>query len=602
MDGVHEFICVPHIVLTYGRTIAVLAFPQGGQMRDNARTKKDLIEELVVLRHRLADLDSLVNRYGNQIPAERRLELEGTRLNQQPARLSDGVPEASRSSDKNTRLRRPDETSLRSEEMLKNILLASPVGISYFEDGKLKWTNFAMVEMFGGGTEDDYRGKTAQEFYVSHAEYNRVREIFFDSLKKGKLAQADASFRKLDGSSFYGHIRISALDLSQPRKGTITTIFDMSARKKAEAALRESEEKYKGLYEESKRAEEIYRSLLNSCADAIVIYDMQGKTKYVSDSFTQIFGWTGDEILGKPIPYVPVSERDTTMDRIDSLLGGAVARSNFETKRYTKDGHLLDTRISASRYHDHEGNPAGMLAILSDISERKRAEKALAESERQLRQLSAQLMTAQERERKRLARELHDGIGQSLTAIKFRLENCIELAHASGDATHLESVRVIVPAIQDAVEEVRRISMDLRPSTLDDLGILATITWFCREFQETFSGIKISKRISVQEDEIPGHLKIVLFRILQEALNNVAKHSRADSVRLYLRKKGSNLELLIKDNGVGIDRRAQLAAEINRKGFGLVSLRERTEHSGGAFSIEARRGAGTAIRCSWSSG
>jgi signal transduction histidine kinase len=156
-----------------------------------------------------------------------------------------------------------------------------------------------------------------------------------------------------------------------------------------------------------------------------------------------------------------------------------------------------------------------------------------------------------------------------------------------------------VPAIQDAVEEVRRISMDLRPSILDDLGILATITWFCREFQATFSGISITKKISVREGEIPGHLKIVLFRILQEALNNVAKHSRADSVRLYLRKRNRNLELVITDNGVGIDRTARLAAEVGKTGFGLASLRERTEQSGGVFVLQVRKGMGTGIRCSW---
>jgi PAS domain S-box-containing protein len=483
--------------------------------------------------------------------------------------------------------------------MLENILYASPVGISYFENGKIKWANQAMVEMFGFKRQEDYLGKGPREFYATDEEYNRVRQLFYANLSEGQLAQADSIFQRRDGSTFAGHIRISALDATSPRKGTIATIIDVSARKKAEEALRESEERHRILYRESTRAQELYRSLLNSCADAIVIYDMEGHAKYISEAFTQIFGWDEEEILNKRIPYVPDSEREVTMTQIQNVITGATGRGSFETKRFTKDGRLLDIRISASRYHDQEGKPAGLLAILSDITERKKAELALAQSEQQLRLLSAQLLTAQENERKRLAQELHDGIGQSLTAIKFRVENCIQLTSESGDTTHLESVRAIVPAIQDAVEEVRRISMDLRPSILDDLGILATITWFCREFQATFSGISITKKISVREGEIPGHLKIVLFRILQEALNNVAKHSRADSVRLYLRKRNRNLELVITDNGVGIDRTARLAAEVGKTGFGLASLRERTEQSGGVFVLQVRKGMGTGIRCSW---
>jgi signal transduction histidine kinase len=135
--------------------------------------------------------------------------------------------------------------------------------------------------------------------------------------------------------------------------------------------------------------------------------------------------------------------------------------------------------------------------------------------------------------------------------------------------------------------------MDLRPSVLDDLGILATIGWFTREFQKVYSHISVEKQISVEENEIPDSLKTVLFRVMQEAMNNVAKHSKADLIRLTLRKTADKIELFINDNGAGFD------LESIRQGVGLTSMRERTELLGGTFAVESILGKGTTIRASW---
>ena len=135
--------------------------------------------------------------------------------------------------------------------------------------------------------------------------------------------------------------------------------------------------------------------------------------------------------------------------------------------------------------------------------------------------------------------------------------------------------------------------MDLRPSILDDLGILATVAWFIREFQRVYSHISIQDQINVEENQIPGSLKIVLFRILQEAMNNIAKHSKADLVRLSLRKKETRIELSIKDNGAGFD------LDSIKQGMGMTSMQERTELSGGTFTINSTPGSGTMIKVSW---
>jgi signal transduction histidine kinase len=238
--------------------------------------------------------------------------------------------------------------------------------------------------------------------------------------------------------------------------------------------------------------------------------------------------------------------------------------------------------------------------LKEEIEERKRAEAALQQSEKELRLLSSQLLTAQEVERKRIAGELHDGIGQSLTAIKFGVENAIKQIHSATTRTSVESLEAVIPQAQEAIEEVRRIQADLRPSLLDDLGILATIGWFCREFRTIYTGIHIETQINVLEDAVPELLKTVVYRVMQEAMNNVAKHSKADLVVLCFERTDGKLELIIEDNGQGFDVESAIGMEKTSGGFGLSSMKERTELSGGAFSIESIGGNGTVVKAAWS--
>ena len=234
-----------------------------------------------------------------------------------------------------------------------------------------------------------------------------------------------------------------------------------------------------------------------------------------------------------------------------------------------------------------------------EIRERTRAEEALKQSERELRVLSSRLLTAQEKERKRIAGELHDGVGQWLSTIKFAMENAVRRMDKGDSEASADSLEAIVSLAQGAIEEVRRIAMDLRPSTLDDIGILATISWFCREFQAIYSGISIEKQIDIEEDEVPDLLKIVIYRVLQEAMNNVTKHSNANLVRFSLRKTDGTIELVIEDNGLGFDLEDALSLDSDRRGLGLASMKERTELSGGSFAIDSAKGRGTIVRASW---
>jgi signal transduction histidine kinase len=229
--------------------------------------------------------------------------------------------------------------------------------------------------------------------------------------------------------------------------------------------------------------------------------------------------------------------------------------------------------------------------------ERKRAEQTLQESERQLRFLSCRLLAAQEEERKRIAGELHDSIGSCLSAVKFGMENALKQME-EGRATP-EPLKALVSLTRRTIDDLRRIMADLRPPMLDDLGFIVTIRWLCREFQEIYGHVRMDIAIGVQEDEIPEQLKMTLFRVLQEALNNIAKYSQTARVELFLGKDAEGLEMVIKDYGVGFDMQSVLAMENHKKGLGLTSMKERVELTDGSFFIQTMLGLGTTIRASW---
>jgi len=208
-----------------------------------------------------------------------------------------------------------------------------------------------------------------------------VRRLFEQETGADRPATIDTEPVSISGSVLAAEITLRRAQFSDANY-VVAGARDLSERKRAETALRESELKFRKLYEESKRAEEIYRSLLNSSVDAIVIYDMEGNATYVNDSFTKTFGWTVEEVRGKRVEYVPPSEREATTATIGSVMQQGIPCSRFETRRYSKGGRTLEVSISASRFHDADGNPAGMLVILRDITARKRAERLMIQTER----------------------------------------------------------------------------------------------------------------------------------------------------------------------------------------------------------------------------
>jgi len=223
-------------------------------------------------------------------------------------------------------------------------------------------------------------------------------KLVYDGHESGR-----SRHRRIDASGntiYIDHIATPIRDAGGRLTGVLVLIIDITRQREMEIeltmhrnqleelvtartdALKESENRYRQLYKDAKWNEELYRSVLNSSADAIVVYDMEGMALYINPAFTRIFGWERREILGRRIPFLPESEREASMAIIRDLIDNGIPCQGFITQRYNKAGQLLDISLSASRYHDHLGNPAGMLVILRDISEWKRMEVQLKHSER----------------------------------------------------------------------------------------------------------------------------------------------------------------------------------------------------------------------------
>jgi PAS domain S-box-containing protein len=337
---------------------------------------------------------------------------------------------------------------------------------------------------------------------------------------------------------------------------------------------------------------------LSSSVSGVIITNLEGQIQYVNPAFLRIFGYREKtEILGKnAVDLFPTEDVKKFAD-----VKAIIDETRGETEEFIaqhKDDTKFPVEVSSSNVTDNIGNIVGRMASFIDLTERKQAKKTIQESKKQIRVLSSRLLEAEEEERKRIARDLHDIIGSSLTAIKYSLEKQVDNM-AKLPIQERTSLEQVVSMVQNTIKETKRIYRSLRPPILDDLGILATINWSCREFQDVYTGIRIEKSLEIEEDKVPKPLKIVIYKLLLEALNNIVKHSGANLVRLSLRETEGNLELSVKDNGRGFDLKEILSRENHASGLGLASMRERVEVFGGSFEIWASQKKGTTILASW---
>ena len=373
------------------------------------------------------------------------------------------------------------------------------------------------------------------------------------------------------------------------------------ALKKANLKLKQEIEARKWAEHELLLRKQEYQTLVDTMNEGMVMQDIERKIIYVNRRLLKILGYPRSQVIGKYFgDFIDADNIDGwSEEKLVSIKG---ANAVYEVRLKTKNQVNVWVKVSPQPRFDAEGNHVGSFAVITNINEHVEIEQKLLKTEVQLRSLSRQVLSAQEIERRRIALELHDGIGQTLSAIKFFVENNLStITQESGLQSN--KIEMVIPKLQGAIEEVRRISMDLRPSLLDDIGIIATLSWFCRESQQTYQKIIFNLDVDkIKENEIPAELKTEMFRIVQEAVNNACKYSGADNIQVSLKQDGKHIHLWIKDDGKGFDYQkvADLQGYSESKGLGLTGMRERTENAGGWFSVTSAPDQGTSISCMWS--
>jgi signal transduction histidine kinase len=330
-------------------------------------------------------------------------------------------------------------------------------------------------------------------------------------------------------------------------------------------------------------------------SDGFVIMDRLERVTVVSTHFASLTGRRSEELVGQPFcGFFDACQQESIASAIRTLTynetferAAAIARA---------DRVRVPVHLRVQRVNPVDSEAGGCCAVVNTMAARSAAAiPARRPALERRRDLSQLMLVAQESERKRIAADLHDSLGQLLSAAKFGVESALDHADAHTRTTLVD----VASTVKQALEEVRRIAMNLRPSTLDDLGILATLSWFLREFRSIYRGIEVEASFPREERDVPDRLKVTIFRVVQEAMNNIAKHSRATRARVRLERCPGTLRLTIEDNGVGFDVRAVAArAGVDRR-MGHSCARERIESSGGNFDLSTSPGAGVCIVITW---
>jgi PAS domain S-box-containing protein len=328
----------------------------------------------------------------------------------------------------------------------------------------------------------------------------------------------------------------------------------------------------------------LLEDLFEQAPQAVAIMGVDGRIVRVNREFTRLFGYAAHEAVGRHVRdlIVPAEALDEERELAERVARGE--RVDAEAVRRRKDGGLVSVsivRVPVSL----AGGRVAVYGMYGDITRRKRAEAMLQT-------FSQQLIATQEAERRRVARELHDAVGQALAAIKLNLQNVQRAADAASLAQPLnESVEIT----DRAMRHVRELALDLRPSLLDDLGLVAALHWYVdREAKR--ARLNADVVIGAIDTRLPPEVETACFRITQEALTNVVRHARASHVRVELVCEDAELRLSIRDDGIGFDVRAARTRQGPETNLGLTGMLERAVIVGGEVEIVSAHGAGTEVR------
>jgi PAS domain S-box-containing protein len=454
-----------------------------------------------------------------------------------------------------------------SEERYRHLVENSPDGIFINQKGRFVYVNPALCRMLGARMPEQLLGRTILD-HVHPSSHEIVRERM-ETLWKFRQAvpPVEEKFIRLDGQPI--DVECQATYCSyEGQPGMQVIVRDMTGYERAQAKK--------------------FHALLESAPDAMVMVDGQGMIVLVNAQAEKLFDYPRQELLGQPIErLIPECFQAGHVRKRATYSESPVPRKMGAQKGCygrRRDGSILDVDVSLSPIATDEG--LLIASSIRDVTEHKQMESQIKASNDALRKLSAHLLNVREEERARIARDIHDELGGTLTAVKMDLSHIKKTQANGADLTYS------IQLADAAVQALRRVITDLRPSVLDNLGLWAALEWLAQDMKDR-TGIHCQTLVddSAETWELPPDMATSIFRIVQEALTNVARHAQASEAWVRASRTDGELTLEIEDNGRGITE-----AEINRpEAWGLIGMSERVRQHNGRLSFAGKAGDGTLI-------
>jgi len=471
------------------------------------------------------------------------------------------------------------ENALReSEAKYRHLFESLPVALyQVTRNGLVMDANQACLQLMRCSSKKELMGVDARQRCVDSRDGVELRRRLHE---EGCVSDFETRLWRLDGSIVWVNVTAKLIYEAKGRVLSIDgSLQDVTERKFNERCIQEGEARFRGLAERS--------------SDIIVLFDKDYNSLFWSPSAERILGYTREELkvmapgeLMRPEHFVMLRQYVARASTDRQVV-------NFELPIIKKNA--METIIEWSAIPVHDGTTVtGLQFIGRDITTRKKAEAALRKSHEELRNLSKHLESAREQERKTIAREVHDDLGQSLTAIKFDLAWLQRRMTGETSGRIQEKIGITSRLVDEAIQSVKKITSRLRPEILNDLGLAAAMEWYLEDFGKR-TGIGYEARIDADalgRNQVDSDRCVGIFRIFQEALTNVARHSNATEVFVRLEVIEGRIVLLLNDNGKGIDTKHINTSE----SFGLVGIRERVNAFAGEINISGIPGKGTTLK------
>ena len=457
------------------------------------------------------------------------------------------------------------------EDLYRTLANSSQAGVYILQDGKFQFTN-PHIQEYAGYTEEGMLGMDPLSLIHpidrTSAHRNAVRML------KGQRF-SPYEFRIITGDGRIKWILETVTSIRyRGRRAVLGNNMNITEQKESRTRLEE--------------LEALESSILDAIPHAVI--GLHNRVfNFANNAVKAVFGWRPEELIGQNVRLFYRNDED--YEEIARLFYTALERQrtySIEFPCRKKDGTEIICMVRASRIGETL-RERRIVVTYEDVTERIQAERELEHSREELRNLSAHQQSVREEERTQIAREIHDELGQALTALKMDLSWLKNRLPAGEKPLHAKA-RQMEKLADATIESVRRISQELRPGLLDDLGLAAAIEWQAADFQNR-SGIVCKAQLEADDLDLDRDLATVLFRIFQETLTNIARHAVASKVNVRLERKEGRIILTVRDNGRGITKK-QID---DGRSFGIIGMRERAHLFGGDLQITGRREAGTTV-------